>query len=334
MPDDDVFALSFQVWDATPSVAVQVEPTTLGNKTSVAVGGAGKLGRRHYVATWQTPSSPNLGRWFIRWFLTRASGDAVESWDQNIEMLASETQQRIPYGSLSGVRAEGLTVTQASDVRVLESLALAAREIEDYTGFTFGVPAELLTMRVDGRGTPDLLLPDPIVGVQDVRVLTHGTVTTTVSSELADIAVYSVVEDIDNAWNPKLSFFRATDYLGVHRSRVSEIVTPGFIFDFGQQNIEVDGVFGFTERLTASPQGDVPSAIERVANLLALRHALPRLSAERRDLLVGHRIVAESTEDQSYRLDTAGATYGPFTGDPEIDNVLLRYARGLAIGAA
>ena len=42
------------------------------------------------------------------------------------------------------------------------------------------------------------------------------------------------------------------------------------------------------------------------------------------------RIIEERTRDQSYKLDRAAP--GPLTGDPDIDRILLRYRRPMAMG--
>ena len=46
------------------------------------------------------------------------------------------------------------------------------------------------------------------------------------------------------------------------------------------------------------------------------------------------RILEERTRDQSYKLDRAPGTSRVFTGDPEIDGILLRYLRPHGLGAA
>jgi len=101
----------------------------------------------------------------------------------------------------------------------------------------------------------------------------------------------------------------------------------------GQQNVEARGVFGYTEP-DGSPTGRTPELIRRVTMLLVLRE-LPLLGDvdAREDAQRRFRLTSERTRDQSYTLE-ALRLHGAFTGDPEIDNVLVAFMRPPDLGAA
>ena len=63
--------------------------------------------------------------------------------------------------------------------------------------------------------------------------------------------------------------------------------------------------------------------------MIAIREAALLASPEREDAVTRHRILSESTRDQSYTRSGPGAASGQgagpayFTGDPEIDQIIV-----------
>jgi hypothetical protein len=107
----------------------------------------------------------------------------------------------------------------------------------------------------------------------------------------------------------------------------------GYAFPLGQGNIEVEGLFGYTEH-DGTALGRTPLAIKRATMILALR-SLPGVGnvEAREDNRRRPRIVEERTRDQAYRLAPPTAST-VLTGEPEVDEILLRYRRPLGLGAA
>jgi hypothetical protein len=92
-------------------------------------------------------------------------------------------------------------------------------------------------------------------------------------------------------------------------------------------------VFGYTEP-DGSPAGRTPEMIRHATKLLVMRD-LPLLAStdQREDAQRRFRLTSERTRDQSYTLE-ALKLHGAFTGDPEIDNILVAFVRPPDLGAA
>ena len=211
------------------------------------------------------------------------------------------------YATVDDLRAEGVTAAQATDERLASLIEEATATIDRITGWFF--EPRTLTLRMDGRGAPSLEPPVP-------------------SIELDRLAIDAV----------ELSL--APDDLVV----VGAPVAPGFdaprltltrcrVFPKGRGNVTGDGLWGYTED-DGTPHGRTPLEIRRACMLLVLR-SLPLLgdgdsSGEARSRW---RLIEERTRDQSYRLDPDSRT-ALFTGDPEVDAILVRYRRPSGLGAA
>ncbi|MCG8419634.1 MAG: hypothetical protein MJE77_17010 [Proteobacteria bacterium] len=209
------------------------------------------------------------------------------------------------YATLSDVRAEGVTEAQASDERLIALLEEAGQVIDRTTGWFF--EPRQRTYVLDGRGTPSLEPPVPPIRLD--RLTAHGR---ELSRRPADLIVIGA-PIVPGFFAPRLAR------------------TQG-VFVRGQGNIEASGQWGYTED-DGSESGRTPLPIRRVCLLLVLRW-LPVLAdsdggSEARDRW---RVLEERTRDQSYKLDRV-LDPGPFTGDPEIDRILLRFRRPPGMGA-
>jgi hypothetical protein len=110
------------------------------------------------------------------------------------------------------------------------------------------------------------------------------------------------------------------------------------IWRTGRQNVRVLGLFGYTDP-DGGFVGSTPERIRHVAKLLALRD-LPGAwgDSEREDVRNRHRLLSETTRDQSYTLGRdarLGASGGgaDLTGDPDIDGILAEYAAPPFVGS-
>jgi hypothetical protein len=106
----------------------------------------------------------------------------------------------------------------------------------------------------------------------------------------------------------------------------------GWSFPKGAFNVAVTGLWGVTEP-DGSETGGVPLEIRRACMLLVLRAIYPLAGQDSADARNRWRILEEKTRDQSYRLEGLKSP-GLLTGDPEIDDILLRYRRPAGLGAA
>jgi hypothetical protein len=233
------------------------------------------------------------------------------------------------------MRAEGVTLAEATDARLQQLIARASRYIERVTGRFFEPRAQAL--RLNGTGGRVLPLGHPVIAIDEVFIdvgpYSQGALA-------IDPSVYSISNRHltqglllpDDRDHPKLEFFHGSDVLGV-RFEAPGLSLSSFTWPRGAQNITVRGVFGYTEP-DGSPAGRTPELIRHVTKLLVMRE-LPLLRDRdgREDAQRRWRISSERTRDQAYTLE-ALRLQGAFTGDPEIDQLLEAFMRPPDFGAA
>lgn len=211
------------------------------------------------------------------------------------------------YATVADLRAEGVTEAMAPDARLASLIEEAGSTIDRITGWFFEPRA--LTLALDGRGNPTIEPPVPSIRLDRLAV---GDTDLSLSPD--DLVV------VGAPVNPGFDSPRLT--LRGCRS-----------FPRGRGNVTAEGLWGYTEP-DSTPEGRTPLEIRRACMLLVLR-SLPLLgdddsSGEARSRW---RLIEERTRDQSYRLDPDSRT-ASFTGDPEIDSILVRYRRPPGLGAA
>lgn len=210
------------------------------------------------------------------------------------------------YATVADLRAEGVTVAMAADDRLASLIEEAGRTIDRITGWFFEPRAQ--TLALDGRGHPTIEPPVPPIRLDRLAV---GDTDLSLSPD--DLVV------VGSPVNPGFDAPRLT----LRRCRS---------FPRGRGNVTAEGLWGFTEP-DGTAEGRTPLEIRRACMLLVLRLLHPLAGEASTDARNRWRILEERTRDQSYRLDGVKET-GPFTGDPELDGVLLRYRRPAGTGAA
>jgi hypothetical protein len=211
------------------------------------------------------------------------------------------------YATVADMRAEGVTHEASSDERLEEALRDASALIDKATGQYFA--PKRARYFLDGDGTPILETPVPPIKVEALAVWGRPQAT----------------DDLMLVGAPVQPGFL-----------VPKLVAGSGVFPRGRGNVCVEGVWGYTEPADdpeVLPFGITPRDIRRATKLCAMR-LLPQLGAavDAADVRNAWRILEERTRDQSYRLAPAGDP-GPFTGDPEIDRILVRYRRPAGLGA-
>jgi hypothetical protein len=210
------------------------------------------------------------------------------------------------YATVADLRAEGVTPLQADNARLGRLILEAGQFIDRVTGWYFEPRA--MTLQLDGRGTPTLEPPVPPIELWRLAIDGHEV-------SLNPSSVIVVGAPVGPGFDaPRL------------------VLRDGRVFPRGQRNVQAEGWWGYTEP-DGVPSGRTPLEIRRATMLLVLRGLPPLADAEAVDARNRWRVVEERTRDQSYRLGSNG-TPGPFTGDAEIDAVLLRYRRPPGLGAA
>ena len=179
----------------------------------------------------------------------------------------------------------------------------ASRSIDLVTGWFF--EPQLGSYQLDGRGAPTLELPVPPLRID--RVTVQG----------ADLSLDDLVV-VGAPVGPGFDGPRITKRRGV--------------FPRGRGNVELVGLWGYTEE-DGTDFGRTPLEIRRACILMVLKGVAPLADPESEDARNRWRILQERTRDQSVKLDRVTAP-APFTGDPEVDAILMRYRRPAGLGAA
>jgi len=208
------------------------------------------------------------------------------------------------YASAQDLRDEGVTVAEASDARLIALLAEATDTIDRLTGWFFEPRAR--TLRLDGRGRRSLELPWVPLVIDQVSI----------NGDLVDAQ--------------EVSWWGAPVEPGFTEPRVER---RRGVFTRGSGNVELQGTWGYTEP-DGSRFGRTPLAIRRACMLLVMR-TLPKLSEHDlvSDARSAWRVIEQRTRDQAFSLSKP-MQHADLTGDPEVDLILARFSRPMALGAA
>jgi hypothetical protein len=304
--------------------------------------GGDRLSLGRFAAEWAVGGGQALGDHMIEWFVITEDGVDETTYSQKFQVLPEDEVIPAGYITISDMRREGVTVDLADDDRVLLAIKLATDFIDRITGRNFS--SSYKTIKFDGRGGPKLLLMEPIIALESMRIeelpyFTSGdTLITPDTLKVYNRHIERNLVSPDDRSNPKIEL-RATAILEGRRTvdiNLFQVVN----FPRGQQNIEVTGIFGFTDP-DGSTLGSTPEEIKLVARKLALRELPELLDFDaREDFQNRFKITREKTRDQliQYIERPAGrantAFFGYFTGDPLIDNILAAYMRPPALGSA
>jgi hypothetical protein len=295
---DDVDVVEFVILDRSGDAPVQAFP-------EAGRAAAARLGVGHYVALYTAPASAQLGHHAVRWFVRAAEGEL--HFETPFEVLAAPIDVPQPgYCMLQDLRDEGFPSEAVSDARLARIIALASRTIERATGRFFEPRRQRIEL--DGRGSNDLLLDEPIIAIEKIELGSSGPVS---GATIYNRHITQGLMLPDDRQNPRIR-------LG---------------FPCGARNVRVTGLFGYTEP-DGSPTGTTPLLIREACKRLVVRE-IPLLAdaGGREDARQRYRIVQEKTREQSYTLDKL-AHPGALTGDPDIDDILAQFMRPADLGAA
>jgi hypothetical protein len=331
----DAFYAAYQIYlfDGT-----QVYPSPAGTWAVVDLV-ADRVETGIYAARWDTTGTPGpaLGAYYIQWRVIPLDGDPERVFTQDFEVASLPVErQGLAYCSIQGLRDEGVTTRQLSDVAAVRLIQQASRYVEMFTGRRFC--AQRKTLRVDGNNGRDLPLGEPIIAVSALAVSLVSQFTASDLQVLADTyRIYSRyitlgLTDPDDRENPKISFVHDDDLKGVRfvvptsGYRLTQLIWPK-----GQENVRIYGVWGFTEQ-DGSLMGKTPELIQLATKLLCFRYLDKMGTDDRDDATKRARLLGERTKDQSYTLSKPTLFTG-YSGDPEIDGILRGFSRPPSFGA-
>lgn len=317
--DDDRMLSPVQVYPPSGEQAVDPELDRVGD-----------LLAGHYAATWSVPALETLGRHAIRW--TVATADGTRTFSEEFDVAAGVVGGRFRgYALPSDLRAEGVGV-DVSEVRIQRALATSAAFIERVTSRFFDPRA--LSLSLDGTGDPVLRFSVPVIAVSSVDYLDDAGESAAV--DLAGLRVYNrwITEGLtnpDDRDDPRAEW--------AWRDFPAAIGSGCYMWREGRKNVRVRGLFGYTDP-GDNYVGDTPVRIRHLAAMLALRE-LPAAWGDaglRDEVRNRHRILSETTRDQSYTLgrdSRLGAQGGgaEFTGDPDLDQILIEFMAPPFVGS-
>lgn len=332
----DPYDLTWQVFSVNQagqltSVAGPIASNLVADKVGGVAG--------HFAATWAVPSSQAIGRYEIHWRYRFAAGAPYQQTVRAFDVLAT-----VPaigangYLTVSDMREEGFSESSIATPRLLRLIGMASSYIDRVTGRFF--EPRYATLTVSGTGGRQVMLGDPIIAIASVTLGNpSATVVGVESMRIFNRHLTERLTNPDDRDNPKVEFVHFADIYG--RQRGASVDSPLFgvpyrdmFFPAGVQNINVTGLFGFTD-WDGSCTGDTPELIRQAARLLVARDAA-KLAAcgdgGDRDDRKRYRLTGEAVRDQSYTLQPL--TEGAFTGDREIDDLLLAFMKPMGIGAA
>jgi len=243
----------------------------------------------------------------------------------------------VEYCNIQDLRDEGLTAAAADDNRVRKAIGLATRYIERITGNWF-YPRER-TFILDGIGKNVQFLRHPIVMIEETKIL----------SDLNDEFLTIETPDL-YVYNRHLTQgLLSPDDRNSPRIEIRDFSTAAFYyFAKGKQNVQVKGIFGWTELQPGAYAGEteegsqipvnygtVPDLIRHAAVLLSLREiALKTDLDELEDWRKRWAVTQQKTEDQTITFGTQALTAkGAYTGDSEIDDILDAHSVPTMVGS-
>jgi len=246
------------------------------------------------------------------------------------------------YLEVEDIREEGFTDSMVTDAQIIRGIQRSSRMIDRITRQWF--EPRTRTFHLDGKRGQDLLLEVPIIAVTNLSLVDYRGELDEI--ELGDVWIYNRhltqgLMNPDDRHNPRISW---RDLLpsSSTRARWSERR-----FVEGRRNIQIAGVFGYTEidpLLTPgetesgsqipSDYGDTPELIKLACTLLTIKQMYPKSTSDGDDFVVRARVIEQRTRDQMYQLadiPEADAAYG-MTGDIEVDKILAMFMAPTAVG--
>lgn len=333
----DVSILEFQIFErvTSPPALVQVFPVSVGARALVDLAdcpAGDKLGTGHYVAEWTVPGGEPIGAHTIKWFYKQTPSSPEREFCEEFQV----TDVIIPgagtgYCDIADLRAEGVPVSVISDVDLQAAIDRATTMVDFYTGQWFAPRSRTFTL--DGRNAPTMFLGIPIISITSLTVDDLGLLPD-------EYVIYNrhLTENLvnpDDRENPRVELEQPREGTILYRQTSGRRLFPR-----GERNVELVGEFGYTD-YDGTATGTTPPLICHVTKLLVMREMWRMFdqSDDRDDAARRRWITKLKTRDQEigYSAPTGGNMgrqgVGPFTGDPEIDTILMQYRRPIHIGS-
>jgi len=273
----------------------------------------------------------------VVWKYRETDTSTEKTCSKKLEILDGSVSGFYRYALIDDVRRAGVDkkkviggveVFVISDEKISRALQMAEAMIDLATGQKFGVARDMEVFY--GKNNKLKLLKMPVIAYEKIleEIYVNDTEPknigldemygTKIPNDL--LRTHSFVENEDNIRNPRVRY--------------------RYKFDRDKKYV-FSGLFGYVELdfIRNKRWGVVPVAIQRVAVKIALLY-LHNMTDGLSPLLYEQAVTKEKTEDQEVQKDSAMDAFiklkaGRYvTGDPEIDSILWRYRRPMAMGSA
>lgn len=324
----DISLLEFIIYDAA-SGGTQIYPPSGRQAVDLNDCPTGqRISTGHYAAAWTVPSAEPAGTHRIEWFFKLTPTSPEQTFVEQFEVEAVTGSGVVGYTSVQALRDEGVTSTQASDARLQMLIELESRRIDKITGQWF--EPRSLTWSIDGNGDRVLRLDVPIISVASINIVGDDGSKILVDPEAYKVYNRHITQSLfrpDDRGDPRIELLTAAT-LDASMSLLLEGKWPE-----GEQNVEIAGVFGYTD--PPGTTGKTPVLIEHATKLLVIKQ-VPKMA--RAGARFGARsknaILREETRDQEveYGDTLSRSAFGVLTGDPEVDEILAMFIVSPHIG--
>lgn len=295
--------------------------------------GGNRLAQGYYIAPIST-TGLDIGTHEMLWHYKAAADSAEKAASYTFEVLDPK-YFRAGSGYVGYVNSSEEVFSAYEPYLRQQMIQRASREVERLTG-RFFFPRYMDIKHSVRPESSIVWLDEPIIGVSTVMVESLGVISSelqTTEVDLASLKIYNRhiggLLSPDDRDNPRISFAR----LGSS----SPYDSPS-IFPWGEQNIVVTGVFGYTDP-DGSPFGVTPASLQEVARILAYREIMDPTGT---DYTLWHAssVTKARTRDQELQFGTGAgggggaASGGYLTGDPRLDDILINFMRPTHVGVA
>lgn len=333
----DPTSASFIVYDLSTDDLI-LSPTVVVSGTVNLV--ADRIGLGQFAAAWSIDASESKGRHRIDWTWS-FDGTTELHHSQEFEVLGATPPLSLASGYclVSDLRDEGFGDACSSDARTLQAIARASSLIERVCDRWF--EPRRMTIAIDGSGRTMITVGAPICAINTITVDDINPMPDNGSGtvDLTALQVYNrhITQKLtspDDRDAPLIEYI--TLYPGLISTAYTGWVAPATdiaVWAHGNQNVIIDGVFGYTDPIGDS-LGVTPDLLRRVCMMLVARDLLPLSDIQGRlEVQESYRLLSERTREQSYQLAPGKAGLGWFTGDAAVDDLLVQFVRPIRLSS-
>jgi len=332
----DLYSGTFKIDD------IHSHSVALSNKVvTTAFGPAHKLGTGRYVIPTGSTSAWNYGTHRVTCVYKMADGgpDFTQAFDFEVLDPADWASGASYVGYLSTRRAwqDSFAATTVTAQTLHRQIAEISRRIEAWTGRWF--EPRYVKIRKSGQSNPILILNQPVIAIEDIYAVWQ----TTTGQD-----TYKYEQYLYKVYNRHLDGFAEEDDRILPKIELTDVdgsivEVSDFAWPYGNQNVELRGVFGWTDP-EFDPNnsqvliGQTPIDIGRACGALVARMNEDPTMTSAMTWSPGS-VRSMRTRDQSITFggggggSSSGGGGSEPSGDPLVDAILVKYCQSMGVGA-